>query len=89
MKIYRLLFLVAAALAGSVNLHGQVFDWAQQARQLGTRPSNTISAGAGATDAAGNTYAVIELRDSVRIGNQTFQPSAGGQVLACRSVFPP
>ena len=85
MKHFLSLSLFVAALLGACSIQAQVVDWAQLVRQLhplSNRTNGYVAAGAGATDAAGNTYTVIELRDSIRIGNQSFGPGAGSQLLA-------
>ena len=85
MERFFTLSLLVAALLGAGGLRAQVVDWAQLARQLHpltNRTNGYATAGAGATDAAGNTYAVIELGDSLRVGNQSFGPGAGSQLLA-------
>ena len=80
MKRFHLLLFLTAGILGSFGLHAQVVDWAQLARQLhplSNRTNGYAGAEAGATDAAGNTYTVIELRDSIRVGNQSFGSGAG------------
>ena len=82
MKFSRLLLLLAGVLAGIGSGQAQVFDWAHIARQVGPRPNYAVSTSAGATDGAGNTYTLINLNDSVRLGTQLYLPANGNQLLA-------
>lgn len=66
-KISTLFLLAGCLLAGQFAASAQAYKWANVARYLGGYAfSNELMA----TDAAGNTYALVSFDDSIRVGNQ-------------------
>ncbi|WP_310396489.1 T9SS type A sorting domain-containing protein [Hymenobacter sp.] len=75
MKLLQFFLLLTGLLLGQQSaVRAQVVDWAQLARGS-DRP---LTGGTGsATDLAGNTYAVVSFRDTLRVGTQVLLATAG------------